>query len=65
MHYTIGQVKDELPDVPVLKEGKRVIGKIVSRIRPFATVILPTGERYEVSWHTIVNVLNTGSSIRL
>ena len=55
MSMTIGQIKDELPDVPVTRNGKREIAKIVGRKALFATVALLDGSRYEVAWGTLQN----------
>ena len=66
MSYSIGQIKDELPDVPVLiAKGHCVKCRLVARKALFATVVLPSGGSIEVAWHTIQNVLNTGTAIRL
>ena len=65
MHYTVGQIKDELPDVDVLYSGKRVACHIAGRDHLFARVILPNDLSVEVAWSTLANVLNTGRVVRL
>ena len=65
MHYTVGQIKDELPDVDVLYSGKRIACRIVGRCNLFASVILPNTLSVEVAWSTLANVLNTGRAVRL
>lgn len=65
MHYTVGQIKDELPDIDVLYSGKRIACQIAGRDNLFATVILPNALSVEVAWSTLANVLNTGRFVRL
>ena len=65
MHYTVSQIKDELPDVDVLYSGKRIACRIAGRDNLFASVILPNALSVEVAWSTLANVLNTGRAVRL
>lgn len=66
--WTIESVKNELPGVPVLVDGKRRKARIVGRMNKWATLLIdPTGIPIEfaVAWTTIVSVLNRESTVRL
>ncbi len=68
--WTVGRVKEELPEVTVLANGVRRYGKLTGRRLPFARVyyVTPVGG-YEVptvtefAWITVANALNAGRAL--
>lgn len=66
--WTIARVKDELPDVPVLYQGKVYKGQLRGRKMDFPRVYFVVDGKHafdaEWSWQTIVDCLNNGGSLR-
>ena len=62
--WTIDKVKTELPDVSVgrTREPWRCAG----RMNAFATLYHPqTGQEINISWETLVKVLNNNRTVKL
>lgn len=68
-HWTVDQVKSELPCVSVLHKGRHFIGRVFGRLNQFATVdIRPTdSERMtaEFSWEAITRAKNRERSLSM
>lgn len=65
--WTVERVKDELPDMPVLYQGKVYQGQLRGRKMDFPKVYFTVNGHElnaEWSWQTIVNCLNNGGSLR-
>ena len=64
---SIAQIKQALPDIPVMHGGKRKIGRVVGRELKFPTVFLTDSPSVhaEVSWQVVQRANNEGIAISL
>lgn len=65
--WTVERVKDELPDVQVLVDGKSYRMIVRGRKLPFAQVRpfeVGSAVQYEFAWSTIADCLNRGVPLR-
>ena len=64
-HWTPQDVRDELPMVHVLFNGKTYEARVIGRLNDFATVWSYALDRsWEYSWKTIANALNDHKYLR-
>lgn len=70
MERTIAQVKAELPDVKVMHNGKRHLGRVSGRLNQFATVSIGYSPAlrdfvdFQFSWEAIARAVNSGLPLR-
>ena len=67
--YTMAELKDELPCVSVLHNGRHFIGRILGRMNQFATIdVRPTDDNIitaEFSWQSVLRAKNGQRSLSL
>ncbi len=62
--WTAQRVKDELPRVDVLLNGKLLPGRVLGRMNRFATVHFGNHMYFEWAWDTIASCLNRRVPLR-
>jgi hypothetical protein len=66
-HWTVQRVKDELPDVDILVDGRKYCMTVYGRQLQFA-IVRPfecgSAVEYTFSWQTIADCLNKGVPLR-
>lgn len=66
--WTAARVREELPKISCLADGKKIVGTISGRCNKWATVHLDgmqPGNGYMFSWDTLANCLNSGRLARI
>jgi hypothetical protein len=64
MYLSIADIKRDLPEVPVLIDGREYIGHVKGRLNNYATVYnLLDNNYHHFSWDAVARAYNTGEAL--